>query len=180
MDRTDENLRAWADKHLLYEARMLERAARLMQKPRRTNMEIESFAIHARCLTEFLWYDPSERHPEDAARAVHFCDDGAWQLPSLDRPPGVAVVSGKTARDVVHLTYGRFGISEEAKRWDAPLIVAEIANALGEFARVALPSRLSDKARQELEDFANRSASKPGPGAPGVRPVATSLPRAPR
>jgi hypothetical protein len=180
MDRTDENLRAWADEHLLYEARMLQRAAREIRKPRRTNMEIESFAVHARCLTEFLWREPSEHHPDDA-RAVHFCEPGVWaNLRGSDPPPGVAVVGGKTARYVVHLTYGRFGITEEAKRWDAPLIVAEIANALGEFARVALPSRLSNKARQELEDFANRSAAKPGPGAPGVRPVATSLPRAPR
>lgn len=85
----------------------------------------------------------------------------------------MAVVGGKTARDVVHLTYGRFGITEEAKSWDAPLIVGRIADALGKFARIALPSRLSDQARQELVAFAEKETL----GAPAAQPVATSLPR---
>jgi hypothetical protein len=77
VERTDDSLREWADEHLLYEARMLVRAAELIQTGNWTNIEVESFAVHARCLTEFLWWKPIAKYPDDA-RAIHFCERGAW------------------------------------------------------------------------------------------------------
>lgn len=153
MERTDENLRAWADEHLLYEVRMLSRAGELIAKNKAddalTNIEVESFAIHARCLREFLWRDPSPRYPDDA-RAVHFCGPGRWEQLRGPVPAGVDSVAVKTARDVVHPTYGRLGLSEAAKGWDIDLIVGGIGRTLATFADAALPGRLSTDAPTEL------------------------------
>jgi hypothetical protein len=74
MDRTDDNLHEWADEHLLYEAQMLAyTTARLrghqIANPER-NMLIESFAIHARCLREFLWHGRSSKPRRRASRGL--------------------------------------------------------------------------------------------------------------
>jgi hypothetical protein len=74
-------------------------------------------------------------------------------------PPALKAVAVKTARDVVHLTYGRFRLTEEAKSWDTRQIVTELAEALANFARLAVPTRLSDKVSRELEALVTSPAS---------------------
>ena len=59
--RSAEELRRWAHEHLVYEAKMLvhdvERVADASLSDPDRNAFIESFAIHVRCLRDFVWRD---------------------------------------------------------------------------------------------------------------------------
>ncbi len=107
--RDDDTLREWADEHLVYEADMMRYAARRLRElgddaGEERNGIIESFAIHVRCLGEFLWYGPSAQHEGDA-RAVFFCADDVWGTGAL--PPLLAKVDRRVGKEIVHLTFGR-------------------------------------------------------------------------
>ena len=115
-------------------------------------MAIESFAIHTRCLMEFLWTKPHPNHPDDV-RAVHFCSD--WQTGGL--PHALAGVSDRVDGEIVHLTYGRQRVVQEAKGWKFDAIYTAIAARLRDFADTARPERLTDSARRALRAFAQPS-----------------------
>jgi hypothetical protein len=152
--RTDKQLAEWAHEHLVYEAQQLrfcaERLAALgaREGPER-NMAIETFAIHTRCLLEFLWRKPDEEKP-DSLRAVHFCAD--WRVDGM--PHALAGVADRINQEIVHLTYGRQLVVKEAKGWNFDTIFRAIATRLREFADHALPERLAASTRRELKELA--------------------------
>jgi hypothetical protein len=179
MERTDKNLREWADEHLVYEAQMLRYAATRLQQHgdragRDRNAMIESFAVHTRCLREFLWYPPSKDHPEDA-RAAHFCAPGAWD--DGDMPPLIDKVKGRIGEEIVHLSYRRRGITEEAKGWNYGEIYQLIAAKLREFVEVALPERLAESTRRELGLTIGDGAATLGHDRGATIPAATAVTR---
>lgn len=150
----DEKLAEWADEHLAYEMQQLrfavERLAALGEQegPER-NMAIESFALHTRCLLEFLWYKRDEKEP-DSLRALHFCED--WRIDGM--PHALAGVPKRINKEIVHLTYGRQRVVEEAKGWDFEAIFKAVAKRLREFTDEALPDRLYDSTREHLKELA--------------------------
>jgi hypothetical protein len=87
--------------------------AELGQKPEkrsgRENALLESFAVHARCLNDFLWHDRSDRIQRDAF-AADFCAPGDWERVREDLPQAalVEIRSGRRfGREIMHLTYDR-------------------------------------------------------------------------
>ena len=70
--RSAEELKRWAREHLVYEAKMLVHSVEMVADPRLSdpdrNAFIESFAIHVRCLRDFLWRD--SRPPNAPERPV--------------------------------------------------------------------------------------------------------------
>jgi hypothetical protein len=152
--RTNEQLAEWADEHLVYEAQQLRFAAQQLdalgeeESPER-NMAIETFALHTRCLLEFLWRKPDESHP-DSLRALHFCAD--WRTEGM--PHALAGVPNRINEEIVHLSYGRQLVVKETKGWNVDAIFKAIAARLREFAEAALPERLSDSTRRELKHLA--------------------------
>ena len=149
--RTDKELAAWADEHLVYEAQQLRFAAERLaalgdrEAPER-NMAIESFAIHTRCLLEFLWGKPKKAND---LRALHFCAD--WHTSGL--PHLLSGVGARIDKEIVHLTYGRQLVAKEAKGWKFDAIYKAVTARLEEFARSALPERLAESTRRELSEF---------------------------
>ena len=107
---------------------------------------------------------------------MDFCKPGAWEATRGNIPPAVAAVRDRVAREIVHLTYHRLGITEEAKAWDYAAIFTQIASALASFASTALPTRLSRNARNAmlgLSPTINLAASQDPPpvatiGGPGT------------
>jgi hypothetical protein len=77
-DRDDQALTAWAKEHLVYEVDMLvfalERLAEEQPESRGANLALESFAVHARCLFEFLWCKAKPKWDDDAF-ASDFSDE---------------------------------------------------------------------------------------------------------
>ena len=164
---SDAELRAWAHEHLLYEMRQLLHAAAQLgerkgqPKDPDSNALFESWAVHVRCLKEFLWGSRG-RYAHDAF-AADFCAHGNW----TNRPPFPDALTEiddrkRLGRELVHLSYLRSHVPAEAKDWPVADVTAEIVEALGDLALDALPERLDDETRAELEDpFGQSSDAAP-------------------
>jgi hypothetical protein len=176
---SDAELSHWAREHLVYEAKMLAYSAVELAKRRdlprdhESNVLLESFAIHTRCLREFLWGERRDRHPMDAF-AVDFCAPGAWEETRWDHDALAALKEiddrNRLGREVVHLTYARAAVTPEIKDWPVSDIVRELVEALDGFALQALPERLDDETREVLREL-------DGAPPPGVGPlsIATAI-----
>lgn len=155
MDRSNEELRRWAHEHLTYEAGMLVHAVRKaadesLSDPDR-NAFIESFAVHVRCLRDFLWAD-NRGQPQDAL-ASDFCAEGVWEKERGELPDALNEIEGnrnRIGREIVHLTYHRLDIEAESKSWDMSALLGEIADGLARFGDVAESDRLADDTREAL------------------------------
>jgi hypothetical protein len=115
------------------------------------NAFVESFAIHVRCLRDFLWGKRGPHNPEDAF-ASDFCDPGVWETGPPALPAALKAIEGKRqriGREIVHLTYHRLDIKAETKDWDLTELMRAIADGLHEFAKVAKPERLHPKLRPD-------------------------------
>jgi hypothetical protein len=156
---TASELRSWASEHLMYEVDSLVYATVELGKTpegRIENALLESFAVHARCLNDFLWHDRRKSKPRDAF-AADFCRPGAWEK-TRDALPQDALGEVRRrrrfGREVMHLTYDRIDGDGEAygeeKEWPCGVVLLELATALGAFAKLALGDRLDDQTRATL------------------------------
>lgn len=170
---SDADLVCWAREHLVYEARMLAYTAVELAKRRdsprdlESNVLLEAFAIHTRCLRDFL-FGQRGRHPMDSF-AADFCAPGVWEEMRGDVPPALAEIDDRNrlGREVVHLTYERSAVPAEIKDWPVSDIVGEIVEALNDFAFEAMPERLDDETREALTDLE-------GSPPPGVGPISVA------
>ncbi|MEZ4588688.1 MAG: hypothetical protein R2909_20110 [Gemmatimonadales bacterium] len=116
MTRKSEDLRAFSE-HLLYELQALFRLADRLrahadgreQLPWEVEMAcIESFAIHARALENFLWSDrKSGRFPDDAFATDYFAP-GEWAaLRARVQRSGIDGIAARTGHEIAHLSYKR-------------------------------------------------------------------------
>lgn len=158
-EMTPHQLRAWSSEHLMYEVDTLVYSTVELGKTmdgRIENALLESFAVHVRCLNDFLWRDRRRDLPRDAF-ASDFCAPGTWEA-VRDRLPQRALEEirrrKRFGREVMHLTYDRIdGVGNqdsEDKEWPCGEVLIEIANALGAFADTALKDRLDDRTHAAL------------------------------
>lgn len=171
--RVDE-LREWSDEHLAYEVWMLKEVVRRMaelgpsgnedRNASLRNSLVESFAVHVRCLREFLQIRKkhSRKPRADDALANDFCDPFSWSQardaiphPEIDRIEG----SDRIEKEIVHLTHARATVHPGDKSWDMGVAVKEFSSLLTAFAELA-DSRLGPLARKRIEELA--SFCKPG------------------
>jgi hypothetical protein len=125
-----------------------------------SNALLESFAIHVRCLCDFLWGDRTDHQPMDAF-ATDFCEPGKWENERGQIPPALAEIDerDRPGREVVHLTYHRLGVEATTKDWEVGEVYGEIEYALARLATLALPSRLDDKTRKALEGLTDHDTA---------------------
>jgi hypothetical protein len=160
--------------------------AELGQKPEkrsgRENALLESFAVHARCLNDFLWHDRNDRLQRDAF-AADFCAPGDWERVREDLSQAALseIRSGRRfGREIMHLTYDRIDGEGKDKEWPCGRVLIEIAGALKEFASMSLAGRLDEQTRGRLLDL--KDALDPPPDAEPLKDairhisVATGLP----
>lgn len=156
MTRSDAELMRWAHEHLVYEAAMLfhavDKFATKQLSDQDHNAFLESFAIHVRCLRDFLWGSRRKNNPEDAF-AFDFFDPGVWEQARPPLPDALCAIEGdrrRIGREIVHLTYHRLDIQAETKDWDLTALMAAMARGLHKFAEVAKEERLHPKTREAL------------------------------
>ena len=155
-DRSDVELTDFAHEHLVYEARMLvyavNRVVQLSQGPE-ANAYLESFAVHARCLRDFIWGKRTKHNPQDAF-ASDYCAPGVWEKrwPDMTIPHPIQNIDHRVriAREVVHLSYTRLEVTR--KGWRPKPVLAGIAGPLSDLADLALPERMDDATRAALRD----------------------------
>lgn len=126
-------------------------AAKENQEPADRNAFIESFAVHVRCLRDFLWRDDRSR-PHDAL-ARDFCAPRIWEIARGPLPAALREIEGnrnRIGREIVHLTYHRLDIDNEAKTWKMRELLQEIMAGLAQFAHTADPRRLAERTREAL------------------------------
>lgn len=155
MTRSDAELRSWAHEHLIYEAGMLLHTCGAAANPDLDavdqNALIESFAVHVRCLRDFLWKDQRMRAQD--ALASDFCAPNIWRIARGDLPPALAEIEGernRIGREIVHLTYHRLDIDSESKAWRMGEILQAILECLARFVHTADPRRITGKTQQAL------------------------------
>jgi len=142
---TQAELLRYSDEHLLHEFNMLWQTAAALSNSTPgllTSALIESFAIHARNLIEFLC-----THPEDGyVAAEHFFDDpGEWPT---NMPPTLGRLYGRASAEVSHLTTNRQSGTPPQKDWDIAAAIGEIEPIAKDFATRASDKRLGPKVRQ--------------------------------
>ncbi len=157
---SDSDMMVWAREHLVYEGRMLAFATvRLAERhgvsrDPESNVLLEAFVMHARCLRDFLWGEPKSQQPNDAF-AADFCAPGRWNqergsIPLILARDGLLHRAG---REVAHLSYRRLAVGADSKDWSCREIYDEIAAALQRLAVTALPTRLDEPTRRALHDL---------------------------
>lgn len=152
---SDTELSEWAKEHLVYEVDMLLFATEsLIDEPGGMdgNVLLEAFAVHARCLFDFLWGKGNENYDDDAY-AFHFSDK--WNGRRGAIPPNLLKIKDdkRFGREVMHLTYERIGGSGDAKVWPCGKVLLEIATALQLFAELAREEALDDETRDRLKSL---------------------------
>jgi hypothetical protein len=170
-DISPDRLREWAKEHLMYEVSTLVYATVELsntpeQRSARENTLLESFAVHARCLNDFLWHDRSDRKPRDAF-AADFCAPGDWERVRDDLPQTALEdvrARRRFGREIMHLTYDRIDGDGEDKKWPCGVVVLEVAAALREFASRSLADRLDTESRDSLLGL--RQTLEPESGSP--------------
>ncbi len=151
--RDDLYLASWAKEHLVYEVDMLvfclERLAEVQPESLEGNLALESFAVHARCLFEFLWGKPNINHGNDAF-ASDFSDKWNGRRDAVPRHLAEVKKHKRFGQEVFHLTYNRISGSDEEKIWLCGEMAMEIAKALKLFAELARPNALDEGTRARL------------------------------
>lgn len=121
--------------HLRYELHMLEATARALAEaevPLKYAL-IESFAVHARVLLEFLYRKRGDRGVRDSdVLACDFCP--GWQAPPI--PAVLERVPHRTGKEIVHLTYDRNGKTPEEWLWPVPAMRDAILIDMEKFLNV--------------------------------------------
>lgn len=186
MKRSDQELRQWAHEHLTYEAGMLlhavGRTADENIDPADRNAFIEAFAVHVRCLRDFLWRDERAK-PQDAL-ARDFCAPRIWEITRGDLPLALREIEGgrnRIGREIVHLTYHRLDIDAESKDWKMRELLQEVLACLARFAHAADPRRLAEETRQALTLMTRlvpQGKTEPlriGPRLPGWSPATGAI-----
>ncbi len=140
--RTDDKLVS-ASEHLCYEIEMLlgtknALASRLCQNGILANALIESFTLHARVLLAFL-YPETELRKDDVV-AEHYVED--WNSKRPRMPKSLNHIRGRVGKEVAHLTYGRLGITDEAKQWNIEELAQELCALFRNFLERAPENKL--------------------------------------
>lgn len=93
---------------------------------------IDSFAIHARCISEFLWDGKKRGYEKSDVRADDFKESLEWEIP--ERSEFLKTWSDTmTNKRLAHLTFDRLDIKEEEAKWPIGEIYDELKVGLGRF-----------------------------------------------
>ena len=131
--RSSDTLRMASD-HLNYEFWMLGEAlnkiksinqqkqtASMYQIPKiqiETNLAIESFAVHARCLNDFFFNKAMKQEDMIANDYLDEIQQKTWREYILQHQHHYEYTRKRVIKEIVHLTYDRTKIDPDEKMWD--------------------------------------------------------------
>ncbi|MFH1788341.1 MAG: hypothetical protein ABH834_03060, partial [Candidatus Altiarchaeota archaeon] len=123
-----------ASKHMYYEFWMLGEALKKVCNPgdqQGLNCALESFGIHARVLTDFLFKSSGW---EDDVLAIDYVNDPESWVNYINTKKGIRVyLTKRVGKEIAHLTYTRLNIGSEEKNWDCAKIHKMITELFLEF-----------------------------------------------
>jgi hypothetical protein len=119
------------------------------------NAQVESFAIHARNLLDFL-YTPASVRADDVL-AEHYVAD--WRPPELTA--ALSAIRPRVGKEIAHLTYHRAKVQVEAKNWNYGRIWLDMATVLRKFAGEARPELMPTNVREPIRELTQRKNSLP-------------------
>ncbi len=129
-----------ASEHVLYEVHMLQATASglvsgITLGSLLHNALTESFVVHARNLTHFLF--PESPYPTDILAAHFFDDPERWPSLRGPLPDELKSVRRRASKEMAHITYDRLDAVGEARRWHYIEIFTAIQTLVEIFARNA-------------------------------------------
>src|SRR5262245_3587234 len=105
------------------------------------NADIESFGIHARVLTDFLYRGRGRGQSTDAIASDFFEDPEEWKRLRGKIPAELRTVNDRVGSEMVHLSYDR---SVPSRPWDYQAIWRALSNVLRTFVDHASPERAGE------------------------------------
>jgi len=157
--RTTADLRKLADEHLKYEIDCLFGTALAMNAIRQEsatdfigtavrNALLESFAIHARTLLQFLY---SESPNGDWVIAEDFFDvPETWFQGRPQKSFRLGELTRRVAKEVAHLSYDRLLVRPEKKPWNIVHLAKEFAIVLAVFNQLVSSERITQGLRDSI------------------------------
>lgn len=79
-------------------------------------LALECFLLHFRNLVEFLYFDKSQKHPDDA-RSLDFIQEKQWDDLKLSYNNSLKKLYDRACKEISHLTYSRFYGTPPEKEW---------------------------------------------------------------
>jgi len=144
---TDKELIDYSGEHLMHELAMFWRLAGILPYLDEcfiTSALIESFGIHLRNLTDFLYGDGRD----DDVTARQFLDDPKAWTPKMS--DALAKARKRVNKELSHLTEGRKSGNPPEKAWDTTTLLKEIEATAKDFAKNASTKKLHEKVREFL------------------------------
>jgi hypothetical protein len=140
---------------------------------------IESFALHMRVLSEFIWGDPNpKRFPEDA-RAADFFPAGQWEeLRGRVQRSQLKGLADRAGHEIAHLSYKRTQTPAASRDWKFDLMAAVIGRAFRLFLENVSPNHVIDdfeeRVRSTWPEYLNFPVAVGFPPDQNPRSVATT------
>jgi len=161
---TEQELRDYAADHISYELSMLYETAMCLEHGKAldteiivTNALVESFAIHARTLAQFLYYGP--RRPGDVTAEEYVRNVRAWKEARGSIPPELQEVIDRTGKEIAHLTIRRPPSGDPQKRWNVAHVFRLFFRPLHVFLAHTEPARLDVGVAAFINELENPEGS---------------------
>lgn len=157
----NDRLRKASD-HLFYEIAMLNGLAQglasgIAGESVINNALLESFAVHARALLDFLYRD-EPRYEDDVVAQHFFATPEQWANARSAKTKTLERVHRRVAKEVAHLTYARQQVTPQAKGWPFMDIAKDINTVIDDFLGM-LPDDLLGPRWNEYKKERGRSES---------------------
>jgi hypothetical protein len=104
------------------------------------NALLESFAVHARVLLDFLYTD-SPRYDDDVVASDFFTKPEEWGDIRPEKSEKLDNIHHRVGKEVAHLTYTRQLLTEEMKQWNPAELGDEILEICNLFMK-SMPQHL--------------------------------------
>ncbi len=148
---TEDELRQFSANHLLYELEMLFFVSEILLLERFRSPEssqdniiknalIESFTIHLRGMTDFLYRQ--RRQPDDVLADNYVRDVEEWRARRGEMPEGLRVAVQRTGKEIAHLTTKRYADGAAEKHWSPQELTKAVVAPLKRFVAAVPPERL--------------------------------------
>lgn len=140
---------------------------------------IESFALHMRVLSEFIWGDPHPKRFPDDARAVDFFPAGHWEkLRDRVQRSQLEGLADRAGHEIAHLSYKRTHTPAASRDWKFDLIAGVIGRAFRLFLENVSSSHVvsdfEERLRSTWPEYLNFPVAVSFPPDQNPRSVATT------
>ncbi len=165
---SDQDLVSISEKPLLYEIKMLFATAQEIQTSSPGDIHnalIESFAIHARSLVSFLYWQNEgggelskckggkRPYRDDVFAEVFFDEVKTWSEQRPTKSGLLKTIHKRVGKEIAHLTFLRLDLTDDGKQWDCVNIAKDIAIVLREFLSVVPHHRVSSSFQQAVSSI---------------------------